>query len=270
MLEKKQDETKIFPLRCPICGIDTNYVYLTADAKNPECKAIWYRCSCGIVFQRDMPDGKCYNEKYPALYANAKEADIRNSHAAWTYAPLIEELTFGRMMLDVGFNLGYNMKYFEDRGWLTWGIDINPTFTVGGNLYKGDFLTFDFEPKVKDPEIAKLIDSKKIHRTFDLVWMSHVLEHFSDPIGALRKAYDILSPDGVIYIATPDIDFINKTGVGGYPHWKKDEHYIMWTEQALKREVERLGFKVIMSRRNFSSRYSSWYDIQLIAQKNFF
>jgi hypothetical protein len=48
------------------------------------------------------------------------------------------------------------------------------------------------------------------------------------------------------------------------------EHNIMWTESALKRELERLGFKIIMSRRNYASRFMKWYDLQVIAQKNYF
>ena len=100
--------------------------------------------------------------------------------------------------------------------------------------------------------------------------MGHMLEHFQDPIGALKKAYDILSQNGVIYISTPDVDFINKTGVSGFPHWKKREHYVLWNQRSLCRELERLGFKVVLSRRNYSTRFSSWYDVHVIAQKNQF
>jgi hypothetical protein len=44
----------------------------------------------------------------------------------------------------------------------------------------------------------------------------------------------------------------------------------MWNESALVRELERLGFKVIMKRRNFSARFASWFDLQILCQKNYF
>jgi SAM-dependent methyltransferase len=271
MLSETQEKSgkQIIPHNCPICGVQTNYAYVTIDPKE-NAEAVWFRCQCGIIFQDEMPKHGCYDERYTAAYAAMKEHDLRVSHAAYTIAPLIEELTYGRMMLDVGFNDPANMKFFEDRGWLTWGIDVNPSLTGKGNLYRGDFMTYDFQPQIKDAELKQLADEKKIVRKFDLIWMSHVFEHFNDPIATLHRAYDLLDGAGVLYISTPDIDFINKTGVSEFPHWKKDEHYIMWSEGALKREVERTGFKVIMSRRNFSSRYSSWYDIQMLAQKNYF
>jgi len=259
----------VYPHKCPICGIDTSYVYPTLDPKAKE-EAWWYRCQCGVVFQDELPTGAKYDEKYNMEYVQNKEHELRAAHEAWTYAPLIEELTYGRMLLDVGYNSLVNMKYFEDRGWLTWGIDSNESFIPNKNLYKGDFMTYNFEPKVTDEGVKKLIEEKEVRRLFDVIWMGHVIEHFPDPIGALKKAYDLMPGNGVIYISTPDIEFINKTGISQFPHWRKHEHYILWSEGALKRELERIGFKVVMARRNFSSRYNSWYDVHIIAQKNYF
>lgn len=267
------DESKlVLPLRCPICQKETNYAYRINHADTKE-SSDWRHCPCGVIFQTEQPKHDKYNEKYIADYMGAKEARIRGYHAAYTYAPIIEELTYGRMLLDVGFNTTYIMDFFNERGWLTWGIDVNKDTNAIGNIYKGDFINYDFQPHVKedaDEEVKKRIKDGRIKRTFDLIWMSHVLEHFKDPIAALKKAKDLLSPTGAIYIATPDIDFITKTGTPYFPHWKKDEHYIMWSERALVRELERLGFNIVMKRRNYSSRFISYYDVHIIAQQDYF
>lgn len=199
-----------------------------------------------------------------------KESKVRITHAAHTYVNLIEELTYGRMMLDVGFLAPNTMEFFKNRGWLTWGIDVNEIIEGGGSIYKGDFLEYDFSPKIDKEKLKEITGETEVKRTFDLIWMSHVLEHFNDPLRAINKAYNLLSDTGILYIAVPDIEFIYKTGVAGWSHFKKREHYIMWSERALRRELERLGFKVIMMRRNFSSRFSSWYDIHCICQRNYF
>lgn len=230
----------------------------------------WYKCQCGVMFQDKQPKHSDYNMGYMKSLTGDK-IKLNGIHAARTYVRLIEELTYGRMMLDVGFGISYNMEYFKDRGWLTWGIDNNKDLEPGGNIYKGDFISYDFSPNVSEEDMKKMLGTNVIDkRVFDLIWMSHVLEHFSDPCRAIRRAYDLLSESGVLYISTPDIDFIQKTGLSGYPHFKGNEHYLMWSEPALKREVERIGFKVIMSRRNFSTRFSAWYDIHLICQKVYF
>jgi SAM-dependent methyltransferase len=260
---------QVLPKCCPVCGVATNYVYAIEEGATGK-QAKWYRCTCGLVFQENYPSHSGYDMKYFEDYAKMKEGDKRLIHSARTYAPLIEELTYGRMMLDVGYCVPNNMDFFKDRGWLTWGIDINPE--IGGNsrFYRGDFTTFDFDLPAKTDELKALADGDSFKRTFDLIWMNHSFEHFNDPLAVLSKAVNLLSETGVLFIALPDIDFITKTGVTGYPHFKMDEHYTLWTENSLKREVERLGMKVIMCRRNFSSRFSSWYDIQLIAQKLYF
>jgi predicted SAM-dependent methyltransferase len=163
-----------------------------------------------------------------------------------------------------------NINEFERRGWITYGIDCNKDMPAGGNIYRGDFENYDFDLKLTPQLKEKFGDIDILPRKFDLLWMNHVLEHFRDPIKALKKAYNLLSETGVLYLATPDIDFIFKTGVSGWGHWSASEHYILWSEQALVRELEKIGFNVILKRRNFSSRYVSWYDLQIICQRRYF
>lgn len=43
-------------------------------------------------------------------------------------------------------------------------------------------------------------------QTFDLIRLSHVLEHMRDPIGTLKTLRDWLTPDGVLYVEVPNIE----------------------------------------------------------------
>lgn len=267
-MKKPEEDQLVYPHSCPICGIESSYVYRIEDGKTKE-KSSWTRCQCGVIFQDDLPaDDKIYDDKYIASLFEAKQGKERYEYSIRTYASLIEELTYGRMMLDVGFATPCLINAFEERGWLTWAIDINPALTGQGNIYKGDFIEYDFS--LSGEKIKEATGLEKIDRKFDLIWMGHVLEHFHDPLRALSKARDLLEEKGVLFISTPDIEFINKTGVSGWPHFKKNEHYVLWSETALCRELERLGFKIVMSRRNFSSRYMSWWDLHIICQMNYF
>jgi len=109
---------------------------------------------------------------------------------------------------------------------------------------------------------------KDIEGMFDVIIMSHVLEHFMNPIAAIKKCYDLLSGDGTLFIATPSTDWIYAKGVSGWGHWKKKEHYIFWNLTSLKKELEKQGFRVILGRNNYSMRYTSWDDLHIIVQKN--
>jgi SAM-dependent methyltransferase len=43
-----------------------------------------------------------------------------------------------------------------------------------------------------------------IHGPFDIITIVDVIEHVPDPIGLLRQARELLAPNGVLLIATPD------------------------------------------------------------------
>jgi predicted SAM-dependent methyltransferase len=264
------ENNKIHPKRCPVCNAQTNYVYRIQDAAT-DIERDFFRCQCGIVFQENFPEefqGTVYDEKYIKGYEGGYKPSIL--HGIYTYGNLIEELTYGRTMLDVGMATPFIIKEWERRGWVTYGIDINNNIKAGGNVYQGNFENYDFNLKLT-PELEKTLGGMKLNpRKFDMIWMNHVLEHFKDPVKALEKAYGLLSETGVLSIAVPDADFIFKTGVSGYGHWKPKEHYVLWTESTLVKELERIGFNVIMKRRNFSSRFMSWYDVHVICQKRYF
>ncbi|MGB1103629.1 MAG: class I SAM-dependent methyltransferase [Crocinitomicaceae bacterium] len=44
----------------------------------------------------------------------------------------------------------------------------------------------------------------KLNERFDLIIMRHVLEHFLDPLTVLKRIREVLSEDGVLYIAVPN------------------------------------------------------------------
>ena len=261
--EKKQ----IYPLSCPICGKVTNYIY-RIEADNE--KTDWYRCQCGIIFQDKFPGYSAFDSKYLEKY----DADMKANaeYTAKIYAPIVEDMTYGRMFLDVGYGTKHVMDFFEKRGWLTWGIDINEGIKQeSGNQYKGDFTSYDFNPRLSKELVKEFIGEDKLNdRTFDFIWMHHFLECVENPLLALRKAFNLLSDTGLLFVSVPDIDFINKSGVNGFNYWRKHELYTMWNEQSIARELERIGFSVVLKRKNIYSRHLAWHDTHVLAQRNIY
>ena len=96
--ESGQEKSIILPQHCPICNVETNYIYRMEDGRTHE-QSDWFRCQCGVVFQKELPDHSLYDEKYIAALAEGKRARERYDYMLRLYAPLIEELTYGRMML---------------------------------------------------------------------------------------------------------------------------------------------------------------------------
>ncbi len=261
------DDRPVESKDCPICGSDTIYIYPIEELDGYIAR--YYRCRCGVIFQENPPSENPYDNEYLKKEELKPLEESRGTYSARIYAPIIEEATYGRMMLDVGFAVPYTMGFMEDRGWLVWGIDKNKDIEGGGSIYQGDYETYDFSPRL-NKEQKKQIGMDEVKRTFDLIWMSHVLEKFKDPIKALKKAYDLLAMDGCLHIATTDIDFIHKHSLAHFGEFKHKENYVLWSMSALVRELKKVGFKIMMKRRNYSTRFKQSSDIHIIAQKNRF
>jgi len=238
---------------CPICERETNFKFVINEEGK---KSNWYYCPCGVVSaEKDESFNKPYEVKKEHIdfYRNLKFCKEVMTYAPRLYLPLIEEMTYGRHFLDVGFALPYVMDYASERGWITWGIDINPDAEGGKHqVICADFTQYDFG-----------------EQKFDCIWMNHIFEHFKDPVAMLAKIRNLLNPDGCCFIATPDTDFIFITSPAQWGHWKKGEHFILWSLRALKKSCRTFGFDIILSRKNYSKRFIAWNDCHLIIQRPF-
>lgn len=251
--KKKKQQMPVYLRKCPISGKPTLSAVRVIEDGNEENIGLWYKSPAGVIFQSDKPDKRDKDVKYIEAHSKVKENEEVYIHSARTYVNVIEELTYGRKLLDVGFCTPHVMDFFSKRGWISFGMDFNKDTEETDRIMKADF--------EKTTEIYE--------RTYDLVWMSFVLEQFDDPLASLVKAHKVLQDDGVIFISTPDIDFLYNEP-NSWSHWRSGEHNIMWSEDALCRELEKIGFKIIVKRRNFASRFGYHHDLQIVAQKSFF
>ncbi len=92
------------------------------------------------------------------------------------------------------------------------------------------------EHNYRDVEIiGKDVSSlSKTNLTFDLIVLSHVLEHFQDPIGALRLISARMHPGSYLFIKVPN--FYGHQSVG-YPH------SFCFTETSLKNVLSASGLR---------------------------
>lgn len=103
----------------------------------------------------------------------------------------IEKFTSGRRLLDVGAGLGAFMKFADDSNWKVEGIEISPFARkfirekYGFNVYSEDLLFVNY-----------------LGFPFDAITFWDVIEHIELPKENLKRAYDLLKPEGVLLIST--------------------------------------------------------------------
>ena len=238
--------------KCPNCGSYTLHMFYMQQAQTRQ-QSKWYSCSCGILWQhgyKPYPYDIKYLEKYVQQDKKFSEA---SKYIVKVVSPLLEEMIYGRKVLFVGRNQ-YQQDEFEHRGWITYAIDNNTSFTTSERLIADNFETYSFAEDFK----------------VNMVWFYHTLESLVDPFMALKKVKQILAEDGILFIATPDSDFLYTRGLAGFLHWRHDFNHVLWNKRALVSHLDSLGFNVILARKNYEHRFPERDDLWCIAQVKFF
>lgn len=90
----------------------------------------------------------------------------------------------------------------------------------------------------------------------DLITMVHVLEHFKDPIECLKRAYDNLSDDGVLYLRAPnkDIKGIERDHTEGHTL----VHPNIFGNKSIKYAAAKVGFRLLWAEHMHGYGQSSW------------
>ena len=135
-------------------------------------------------------------------------------------------------LLDVGCGAGWLVKRALDKGIIAWGIEPNKSaFAVAQSLVD----------RVSPLSLTDMVDFPPL---FSSIHMRLVLEHLVDPLSALRKARELLKPDGMLYAEVPNDFSLLQRLTRKKPWWIQETHVNYFNRQSLGRLLESAGFKV--------------------------
>lgn len=155
----------------------------------------------------------------------------------------------GMRVLDVGCGSGGFLDLMRWPGWIVQGL----------------------EPDQEAVDLARRRGLDVMHGTvdrladypassFDAVTMSHVIKHLHDPVASLRACARLLARDGLMYIATPNLDARGHAIFG--PHWigiDAPRHLVLFTWDSLEDAARAAGLTVIGAARG--SWDERWIDV---------
>jgi SAM-dependent methyltransferase len=102
---------------------------------------------------------------------------------------LLEGLTTGRKIIDVGCGMGIFLKVAKDEGWEVYGTDVsNDACRIAEEHF--------------DVSVKTQVSDYSDH-AFDAVRISHVLEHVPQPNQFIRELRRVLKPGGILAITVP-------------------------------------------------------------------
>lgn len=148
---------------------------------------------------------------------------------------LLRRFARGPRLLDVGFGRGYLLHIAQAYGFEAYGLDSSAT------LHRR--LQAVFARRLAH---ARADAGPLPWGSFDVVSMSHVLEHVADPRAVLGAVHDALNSDGLLYVAVPDLGSAQFRVLG--KHWNVISpvvHVQYFEERPLRALLAGAGFEVL-------------------------
>ena len=199
------------------------------------------RCGkCSLMFRYPVDSASDNFAYYQDEYRVAKvtelpdEETLRNGmHGEAEFASKIDALkalkSSGRV-LDFGCSWGYALRRLLDQGFNAVGFEISKTRAAFGRDKLG-LQIYD--------SIAELSESGD--RSFDMVFVNHVLEHLPEPKQTLKLLSRIVADDGLLFIVGPNFTGA-KARSGLFWSWIGQDHPIAPTGDFLRGALKECGF----------------------------
>lgn len=258
------DDGRLAPVRydqvnsmpCKLCGGNLNpWLEMPIDAKKDEPTPFknLVRCeSCDTGMLTPQPQADEIEQLYqlPAYYTHG-ESHIRNveprfwdkvlTKLAWKVdcptpfdpAQIARILPRGGSVCDLGCGNGKMLRCFQELGFEVVGVDPDLASRK---------LAADAGVSVLDGT-AEALPSELAGREFDLVIMTHALEHCLDPVRAIMNAYSLTREGQYLYCEVPNCGCLHfETLTVCSETFDSPRHLWFFSPQGLRRAIEDAGY----------------------------
>jgi len=238
---------------CPSCG-GSDYSWLTQtrdyDYTTTDMEFQIVRCFfCGLVYMNPRPKlteiDKIYPSEYSAYsFSRISNPIIRNARTFMQKRKALKILKHihgdnsSYRIVDVGCGSPALLELLRDAS--------ESPLILYGNDFNSDVLkSIQDSGFIPLPGAFEKIEWERNY--FDAIIMNQVIEHLFDIPGTLKKSFDLLKPNGILYMETPseegiDAKFFRKNHWGGY---HVPRHLQIFSSETIRHTLSRFGFSIV-------------------------
>jgi 2-polyprenyl-3-methyl-5-hydroxy-6-metoxy-1,4-benzoquinol methylase len=236
----KPFKNKEVHMDCLLCGSDRKKIFTRVESFG--FPLVYYQCkNCGLIYQSrkesQAANPEFYRRTYRRIYQACEEPTPKDLWVQEQRAQHLNDILrshleiFPAKVLDIGASAGILLQHFRN----SFGSEV-----VGvepGDAYREYAEKSAIEMK---ESIGALIASD--HGKFDLVSMSHVLEHLTEPVEDLKRIkLELLKDGGILLLEVPNF----------YAHDSYElAHLACYTPHTLREVLKKAGFRLVFLKRH--------------------
>ena len=228
---------------CKVCS--SNHYKKIGEIKNiwKEYKDVYQCDECSLYFIDSPTD-----EEINSLYKNEYHNNIKNklfetAKSKMRYARSLSQFNFIKQTIDlknkdiceIGAFDGLLLSLFKKNNNNVFGYELNDDARV-------------YAKKKYDIDLKEnFLESKS---KYDIIILSHVIEHFREPIEILIKIKSMLKEGGFIYIEVPNSPMPNECSYNMLMRYLNTEHIVNFNMDNLIKFAESADLKIVRSEYN--------------------
>jgi SAM-dependent methyltransferase len=170
--------------------------------------------------------------------------------ATYSYGERFPHFVPGGKALEVGCGNALFLSFLKRHGWDVTGVDMSETAAAAAKNSFGI-----------DVIVGQIEESGLDENSFDYIHLSHVVEHFYDPLKTMAFIARLLKPNGTLYMEVPNAKGIGAEMNGEYWYgWDAPRHVVMFSPDTCRQLLEKCGLLLAKMETGMSDT-SAWQII---------
>ncbi len=237
-------EDEVVKRKCPLCSSD-NYLEIYKErgavgiVKCKDCNLIYVNPMVKESEKNYWGNEKNYYEEVSLIFKGLAKA-----HRDPNYLEdlkRIEDIKPKGNFLDIGTNMGLFLRHTRSKDWNVFGVEPSPSLSEMARRYFG-----------LNVKTAYLNEADFEDEFFDIITMTDVFEHISEPKEMIEDVRRILKKDGILFIKVPNGNYnmlklwLAKitNDLRTYNIFDSYEHLTHYTHKTLTRMLDECGFEI--------------------------
>ena len=258
---------------CPLCSSISNSLLVVHPNKYYQQSFDYVKCDkCDFVYLNPTPSEQALNFFYS--FKNYYSIIPLNSNNKFEKKLQIKSNELRTNLLDKYFQINSETKVLDvGSGTGVFGVYLSQRYKCKVTCIDKDnlaLLNTSHQVKAINADFKNVDLSSK----FDIITMWGFIEHESDPIKTLEKAYELLNPKGIIIIDAPNINGkLAKKSLINWPYLHSPYHLCHYEPKTIQKLIKLTGFNMVDLKFQKTGTYLLKYSdnlLQFIYKHNLF